>query len=302
MSALGSQAFCQNLTTKTITDINNQTGLPGQVLASTPNGIDWVVAGGGGADLQTVCTIGNTTNTNIIQTLGGALIQDPRILISTNTLSCPIKIGFAPCLGITGTVAIGTNTGVLGQGDFSIAIGESAGENQALDCVAIGSLAGQSQLSGAVAVGNLAGQANQGLNSVAIGVNSGSLNQGAGAIAIGYEAAPDSQQDGSVAIGAQAGYKSLALNAIAIGGSALQNANGVGKESIAIGYLAMDQPPQFDNNIILNSTGVSFPDFATFPPTSGGRFYVAFIRADDGSHTNNQTLQYDTDTGEIYHL
>jgi len=302
MSALGSQSFTDNLTTKTITDINGQTGLPGQVLTSTANGIDWLVGGGGGQDLQATCTIGNTTNTNIIQTLGGSLIQDTRILIETNTAGNPIKIGFAPCLGINGTVAIGSLTGSLAQGDFSIAIGESAGENQAFDCVAIGSLAGQSQLSGAVAVGNLAGQANQGLNSVAIGVTAGSLNQGAGGIAIGYLSAPDNQQDGSVAIGVQAGYKSLALNAIAIGGSALQNANGVGKESIAIGYLAMDQPPQFDNNIILNSTGVSFPDFATFPPTSGGRFYVAFIKPDDGSHFNNQPLHYDTDTGEIYHM
>jgi len=64
----------------------------------------------------------------------------------------------------------------------------------------------------------------------------------------------------------------------------------------------MDQPVLFNGNIILNSSGSSFPDFATFPPTSGGRFYVSLIKADDGSHTNNQPLHYDTDTGEIYYL
>ena len=39
--------FCESLKTITITDINNQTGLPGQVLSSTALGIDWVPAGGG---------------------------------------------------------------------------------------------------------------------------------------------------------------------------------------------------------------------------------------------------------------
>lgn len=49
----------QNLNTTTITDINGQTGLPGQVLSSTALGIDWVPAGGGGTpNLQAVCTVG----------------------------------------------------------------------------------------------------------------------------------------------------------------------------------------------------------------------------------------------------
>jgi hypothetical protein len=44
MSALGSQSFTDNITTKTITDINNNTGLPGQVLSSTALGIDWITS------------------------------------------------------------------------------------------------------------------------------------------------------------------------------------------------------------------------------------------------------------------
>jgi len=49
----------QNLNTTTITDINGQTGLPGQVLSSTALGIDWVPSGGGGTpNLQAVCTVG----------------------------------------------------------------------------------------------------------------------------------------------------------------------------------------------------------------------------------------------------
>jgi hypothetical protein len=41
-NSLGDDAFCKNIKTTTITDINNSTGTTGQLLSSTPNGIDWV--------------------------------------------------------------------------------------------------------------------------------------------------------------------------------------------------------------------------------------------------------------------
>jgi hypothetical protein len=299
-NSLGDDAFCKNIKTTTITDINNSTGLAGQVLASTPSGIDWVVGSGALQDLQSVCTIGNITNTNIIMT-AGYIQQDPKIEILTSSLSTPIKLGFASSVGTNGTIAIGNNTGSIAQADFSVAIGQDAGMDQQFDCVAIGNQAGQTQLSGAIAIGTLAGQLNQG-NSIALGGGSGQQNQSDRAVAVGQDAGNDTQGPESVAIGYNAGFKQLAVGAVAIGSNALSNANGAGKDCIAIGRNAMDQFPQFNGNIILNSTGSSFPDFATYPPINGGRFYVAFIKADDGSHVNNQPLHYDTDTGEIYYL
>ena len=68
-NSLGDDAFCKNLTATTITDINGQTGLAGQVLSSTALGIDWVPAGGGGADLQTVCSVG-ASYTGVISVAG----------------------------------------------------------------------------------------------------------------------------------------------------------------------------------------------------------------------------------------
>jgi hypothetical protein len=285
MSSLGSQSFTTNLTTKTITDVNNQTGLPGQVLTSTANGIDWLTNGSGGEDLQATCTIGNITNTNIVMT-AGFLQQDPTINIQTSAFGNAIKIGYGNPSLVSGTISIGTETGFSGQGINSIAIGEAAGSTQGIACVAIGNLAAQEQQDGAVAVGDSAGQFTQRTHSVCLGANAGNDNCSAEAIAIGFNA----------------GFKILGDRAIAIGSSALSNAGGVGLNTIAIGHNAMAQAPQFDNNIILNSTGVSFPDFATFPPTTGGRFYVAFVKKDDGTHTNNSALHYDTDTGEIYFL
>ena len=121
----------------------------------------------------------------------------------------------------------------------------------------------------------------------------------------GFEAGNDGQLKESIAIGLAAGFKILAQGAVAIGAGALSNAGGVGLNSVAIGRSAMDTPPLFDNNIILNATGASFPDFSggVFPaPTDGGRFYVGQIRKDDTFHNPAfvHTLSYDEQTGEVF--
>jgi hypothetical protein len=303
-NSLGDDAFCKNIKTTTITDINNSTGLAGQVLASTPSGIDWVVGSGALQDLQSVCTIGDTTNTNIIMT-AGFLQQDPIINISTSTAGNPIKLGFGVNTGVLGTIAIGTDTGSIAQNFHSIAIGEGAGLNQGLACVAVGSASGTTQADNAVAVGNLAGNINQGSHAVAIGAGAGQLNQEINAIAIGLEAGNDTQLKESIAIGYNAGFKILAQGAVAIGAHALQNANSVGLSTVAIGRLAMDTPPQFDNNIIINATGTSFPDLVTYPVADGGRCYIGTIRKDDGTHVGPNRAQavfYDAMSGELYHI
>ena len=301
-NSLGDDAFCKNLTATTITDINGQTGLVGQVLSSTALGIDWVAGGGGGGDLQTTCNIGNTTNTAIIMTALG-ISQDPQVLISTSTAGNAIKIGHGTPSGALGTISIGTNTGSIQQFDFSIAIGEGAGTDQGFDCVAIGVNSGVQQSTGAVAIGGGSGQILQGGNSVAIGTSAGEQNQVGFSTAVGFRAGQISQQLESIAIGSLAGQQTLAKNAIAIGSYALQNSGNVGKDSIAIGNLAMDTPPQFDNNIILNATGTSFPDLITYPVATGGRCYIGSLRKDDGTHTapfRAQPVFYDTLSGELF--
>jgi len=295
-----------NINTTTITDINGQTGLPGQILVSTANGIDWSAGAPGlPQDLQSVCTVGNTTNTNILMTAGN-IQMDPKIEILTNTgVGTPIKIGFAASTGFNGTIAIGSNTGSIAQADFSIAIGQDAGLDQQFDCIAIGNQAGAVQQSSAIAIGFYAGNQNQ-ANSIAIGSNSGELNQQDRAVAVGINAGNDTQGPETVAIGYNAGTKMLAVGAVAIGSGALVNAGNIGKDSIAIGHAAMDTPPLFNNNIILNATGLSFPDLVTYPVATGGRCYIGSLAKDDGTHipapTRALAVFYDPLSGELYHL
>lgn len=291
-----------NINTTTITDINGNTGLVGQVLSSTALGIDWVPAGPGvPQDLQSVCSVGNTTNTNILMT-AGYIQQDPKIEILTSSLSTPIKIGFASSVGSNGTIAIGNNTGTIAQADFSIAIGQDAGVDQQFDCIAIGNQAGGQQLSNAIAIGNLAGQINQ-QDAISVGGGAGNQNQQDRAVALGINAGNDTQSAESIAIGYNAGFKVLGSGAVAIGSGALSNANGVGADTIAIGRSAMDTLPQFDNNIILNATGTSFPDLITYPVATGGRCYIGSLKKDDGTHTGPfraQPVFYDTLSGELF--
>ena len=99
-------------------------------------GIDWSTGGPGlPQDPQSVCTVGNITNTNIVMT-PGYLQQDPTINIQTSIFGNPIHIGFGTPSNITGTISIGSDTGFFDQGVNSNAIGESAGMLQGIDCVA----------------------------------------------------------------------------------------------------------------------------------------------------------------------
>jgi hypothetical protein len=82
----------------------------------------------------------------------------------------------------------------------------------------------------------------------------------------------------------------------------LKNSAGVGKDTIAIGRAAMDTPPQFNNNIILNASGLSFPDLVAYPVANGGRCYISSIKKNDTTHVGprKKPVFYDSLSGELF--
>jgi hypothetical protein len=105
-------------------------------------------AGSGGENLFQTLTIGNSAG-------GLEIVELERLIFS----------------GLTGTVRIGKDTGLVSQGSNSVAIGNSAATTlQGTESVAIGFEAGSNrQGTESVAIGAFAGQTSQDLNAVAIG-------------------------------------------------------------------------------------------------------------------------------------
>ena len=163
-------------------------------------------------------------------------------------------------VGASNKINIGSNTGLSGQGNITVAIGNNAGRtNQGNSCIAIGNSAGMSNTSGRVytigigasaggsdqgnygiGIGYQAGYISQGNSSIAIGNNAGSgalgTGQGISCIAIGNQAGSTAQNNNAVAIGNLSGNSGQLSNAVAIGTNAGQTSQGA--SSIAIGYLS----------------------------------------------------------------
>ena len=163
-------------------------------------------------------------------------------------------------VGASNKINIGSNTGLSGQGNITVAIGNNAGRtNQGASCIAIGNSAGMSNTSGRVytigigasaggsdqgnygiGIGYQAGYSSQGNSSIAIGNNAGSgalgTGQGISCIAIGNQAGSTAQNNNAVAIGNLSGNSGQLSNAVAIGTNAGQTSQGA--SSIAIGYLS----------------------------------------------------------------
>ena len=187
-------------------------------------------------------------------------------------------------------VAIGTNAGLISQGDFSVAIGYLAGEDtQGTRAVAIGQYAGDtSQGADAVAIGPAAGQTTQGTQAVAIGYYAGETSQGNEAVAIGKAAGTTTQGIRAVAIGYNAGAITQGIQAVAIGQLAGQTTQGT--QAVAIGYLA-GETSQAANSIVINATGLSLNNIVE------DTFVVKPIR----NATMTTILGYDVTTGEVTH-
>jgi len=157
--------------------------------------------------------------------------------------------------------------------------------------ITLGCNAGQSnQGTGAVAVGALAGNTSQGQGAIAIGINAGRIEQKSQSVAIGNAAGYSNQRE-SIAIGQAAGYENQSTGAVAVG--AFAGYSGQGAFSIAVGLFAGSSVPQISNSIILNATGVDFPN-TTYQSVSG--FYVAPIR---NATATLSSMYYNPATNEI---
>jgi len=120
-----------------------------------------------------------------------------------------------------GSINLGQNAGLTGQGIHSVAIGYIAGsDRQGNTAVAIGDAAGSSrQGNTAVAIGDGAGGTRQGQGAAAVGSGSGSSQQGNYAVAVGFDAGWSGQGDSSIAIGSGAGYLNQPRNSIILNAS-----------------------------------------------------------------------------------
>jgi hypothetical protein len=170
------------------------------------------------------------------------------------------------------SIALGNGAGI-GQGDNTVAVGDSAGATaQGTNAVSVGLQAGQtSQGAHSVAVGSEAGQTTQGQNAVAVGKAAGTQGQGLGGIGIGVSAGQNNQGTYAVAVGASSGLDNQGSYAVAIG--AIAGVTG-----------------QADNSIIVNATGVPLEN------TTASSLVVAPIRNQPGA---NGVVQYNSTTKEV---
>lgn len=151
-----------------------------------------------------------------------------------------VAIGYhqLPISGNSSVIAIGTDSGLTGQGDYGIGIGVRAGwANQKEYTVAVGYDAGKvSQAAKSVSVGYQAGMNSQFGNAVAVGVNTGHTNQGVSAVAVGPYAGQFDQGQYTVAVGVLAGNTSQGGSSVAVGAEA--GADTQGSNSVAVGVSA----------------------------------------------------------------
>jgi len=159
-------------------------------------------------------------------TLGLKMDTDGNFSVASGTIS-------SSNVKATTEVALGSGAGGVSQSQYSVAIGNQAGQTQGLYGVAIGNQASQTQGEKAVAIGYLAGQTSQSQKSVAIGDQAGQTSQGQRGIAIGFLAGNETQGFNSISIGNASGSYQQKTGAIAIGNEA--GLTSQGDECIAIG-------------------------------------------------------------------
>lgn len=194
------------------------------------------------------------------------------------------------------STATGTNAVAIGQsaqalGAYSIALGTEVTAN-GTNSIKIGRFAGANCPNQGIAIGSNSGQGNAGATfsgTIAIGQLSG-YKQTNYAIAIGHQAAgnanSNAQGDYAIAIGVGAGGRDQQADAIAIGTAAGSNNQGI--NSIAIGRSA-GVNNQANNSIVINASNT------TIDGNTANALFIKPIR----NSLNDQTLVYDTSTGEI---
>lgn len=139
------------------------------------------------------------------------------------------------------SISQGVFAGQTSQGNYSIAIGPNAGENNqstgGSSSIAIGQAAGQNnQASYVVAIGSFAENINQQQHSISLGYLAGEISQGSNTVSIGYQSGQLRQQINSIAIGDKSGQTDQGIQSISMGYLASQSSQGL--SSIAIGSQA----------------------------------------------------------------
>ena len=172
------------------------------------------------------------------------------------------------------SIAIGYHAGG-GVNKKCISIGSEAGLNQGDSCIAIGTKAGYStQDEFSIAIGNFAGNENQNAHCIAIGDNAGQKNQTRESIAIGHGAGGNNQGTGSISIGSSAGSTDQGESSIAIGQYAGNNNQAA--NSIILNASGNTVDSIYSNSIVLCATGTGFS-------ATGSGFFVNPIRSSSTS-------------------
>ena len=280
-------------------------------------------------NLQDTCTIGNTTDTDIVMTGASATLnlqgaskpnitfnnEDIRIIKANKdkNISIGYEVGTA---NDNRTIEIGSNitnaggecvnigndiaTGVIAQGKFSVAIGKGAGQTvMGGSCVAIGTNAGNTNqgtgilpASRAIAIGLNAGSESQGGDSVAIGANSGFANQEIESVAVGAGAGNSRQQRGCIAIGKDAAASRQGTNSICIGYASCPDLQG--NDSIAIGAVGLGLPA---SSVVINGGGI------VLTPATSGLYINPIVGGTNPSGGVANSLWWNSTTKEVqYHI
>ena len=203
----------------------------------------------------------NVATANSIITNSSITLNGVSVTTETYRGSTAMMFNGAPITSYGSRVLIGPGTGLVNQGDYSIAMGYLAGTSN--------------QGEAAIAIGDQAGKLNQAGYTVAMGFAAGEVRQGRAAIAIGDQAGKISQGGYTVAMGFAAGEVKQGLNSIAIGAYA-------------------GQSNQANNSIILNATG------NTLTENTANAFFVKPVRAIAGATSQGfVAVFYNPETGEF---
>lgn len=193
-----------------------------------------------------VTAIANGTSNVKIAASGGNIdfnVNGSRYGTITTTGGVALGYHQLPVSGSSSVIAIGTDSGLTGQGDYAIALGRTAGwANQGRYTVAIGFDAGKTaQVDNSIAIGRGAGSSAQSGNAVAIGTYTGQYTQGENAVAVGRLAGNNSQGGSAVAVGSSAGADTQGINAVALGGGAGFEAQGASATALGAGAGSYNQ-------------------------------------------------------------
>ena len=202
-------------------------------------------------------------------------------------------------VGVGEAIAIGTNAGMCSQGDFNVAIGYRAQEDNATggNCnIGIGLQAGMShQARESIAIGFNCGHIQQASYGIAIGASTGYNSQGQECVAIGLTAGYEYQGFEAVAIGRNCGYSTQGSYSVALGASS--GTSYLGLNAVAIGVNAGNRnyPTEYSNETtsVGSHAGYSYPQrYSTNVGVNAGSYQAGYWSTNIGtnagySHTSN---------------